>query len=465
MNREQLKILLQTNPEGLIDIVLQLWERVQKLEAMLQKNSQNSGKPPSSDGLNKPPRTKSSRSPSGKEPGGQEGHAPHLLKKVSLPDLTIFHTASRCSCCGLDLQDATIVEETERQVFDLPKLAITVTAHVRQTSSCPNCAALNAGSFPVEVSRPTQYGPNVSAQIVYFMAYQMLPFKRLRELFTDLYGHRISAGTFGNILKRYHEGLSGFEVMVRQKLIEADVLHADETGVSVNGSNSWCHSYSTPTDTLYLIHPNRGTKAMEFHGILPEFKGTLVHDFWKAYFAYLCSHALCNAHLLRELRFEFEVMKQPWARLMTILLLRLKRQIENLKKDTASWYIRAVRRYERIVAMGMKKNPAPSHIPGRRGRTKKSTTRNLLERFADHREEILRFACQRNVPFDNNLAERDIRMVKLKQKISGGFRSPTGAAYFFRIRAYISTVRKRGKMVLESLRHVLSGGAELVFTG
>ncbi len=275
----------------------------------------------------------------------------------------------------------------------------------------------------------------------------------------------MSAGTFGNILRRYYDRLSGFEELVRGKLLSAKVLHSNETGVSINGTNAWCHSHSTSTDTLYLVHPNRGTKAMEAHAVLPQFKGTLVHDFWNAYFAYIYSHGLCNAHLLRELHFEYEVMKQRWARGFALHLLRLKWQIVRGVEGTALWHVRVVHRYDHLVAVGMRKNPAPRHIPKRHGRTKKSTTRNFLERFADHREEILRFVRERDVSFDNNLAERDIRIVKLKQNISGSFRSPTGVSHFFRVRSYISTERNRGKMVLDSLRHGLEGSAQLVFAG
>ena len=350
-----------------------------------------------------------------------------------------------------------------RQEFDIPPQKIEVTEHQAEIKTCPHCNHINCADFPTGLNRPAQYGPNLKAQLVYLGAYQYIAIGRIQDFVHDCYGYKISTGTLQNFFMEYYTKLAPFDIEVRQRLTESRVLHADESGMRVGDKNQWCHNYSTVTETLLLRHQKRGQEATAEHGLLPVFQNILIHDFWKPYFIYLCLHAVCNAHLLRELRFEWEVMKQRWARGMMLLLLRMKRHVDQKRAMSAGWQYRAIAAYNRLVALGMRHNPAPVRTHAGRGRIKKSSTRNLLERFFDFREEILRFAIKRDVPFDNNQAERDIRMAKLKQKVSGCFRSEAGADAFLRLRSFISTARKRGKPVLMALSLAYQGNPLMIF--
>ena len=310
---------------------------------------------------------------------------------------------------------------------------------------------------------PVQYGPNILASAIYCKNYQFIPYGRISEFFDDVMGIKICSATIIKAERECFQNLEEFENMVREKLITSPVVHCDETGMKIKGKRHWLHVASNDKYTCYLAHPKRGSEAMDDMGILPEFKGTAVHDGWKPYNGYDCDHALCNAHLQRELTGIEENFKQQWAKEMNELLTEMKKYTDECKeqaKDLDFEQIKALEeRFNAVVMKGIEENP-PSLNPekkGKRGASPKTKVRNLLERFMEHKEKILRFLTDLKVPFENNQAERDIRMMKLQQKISGTFRTTQGAEAFCRIRAYISTIRKNNLPVMASILAALKG--------
>ena len=450
--REESLLLAEENRE--------LARRIAELESSLKTNSRNSSKPPSSDGLSKPPAKKRN---TGRSPGGQQGHEGRTLRMVEDPDRVITHRVTGCGRCGHSLEMVTGVHEA-RQVFDLPPIAIEVTEHRAERKTCPRCGSLSRASFPEGVTQSAQYGERVMATAVYLNEYHLLPYKRLSEAMNDLFGCPVSQGTLVNAVRTASEKLRGAEQETKRRIAEAPVVCFDETGMRVEGKGAWLHVASTDMLTHYAIHPRRGRQATDEIGILPAFTGTAEHDCWSPYLTYDCSHALCCAHLIRELTFQAEECAQDWAFDMIELLREANETVKKAKEKRRAKLSRSVlkaleRRYERILASGFAANPLPDARgqPVRRGRKKKTKTRNLLERLGNHRCEVLRFTRDFSVPFDNNLAERDLRMAKVKQKISGTFRSWEGAGDFCRIRGYISTVRKNGVPVIQAFADVFEG--------
>jgi transposase len=318
--------------------------------------------------------------------------------------------------------------------------------------------------FPSGVTQPTQYGPRIGAQMVYFNQYHFIPMERTAEIMQDLYGQPVSNGTIPAVNARMAEQVKSVHEEIRDYLIKtAEPVHFDETGMKISGKLHWLHSASTKMATVCQIHPKRGTQAMDAMGILPKRTGWSVHDFWKPYLKYgQARHSLCNAHLIRELIFLVEQRQQDWAGELLDLLLDIKQTVETTQQEQRNALVPKQvtdfeTRYEQLVTQGEQANPPNTRREGQRGRIKQSTATNLLDRLRDHREKILAFMYDFKVPFDNNLAERDIRMAKVHQKISGGFRSEGGAQAFGYIRSYISTARKNGQQVLDALVNALSG--------
>jgi transposase len=316
----------------------------------------------------------------------------------------------------------------------------------------------------VGLNGPIQYGSRIRASLIYLKDYALMPFQRGVELMHDLFGVPLSAGTLANIEQQCSAKLEATVGLIKEHVRGADVGHFDETGMKINGKLHWLHSASTAQGTYYFPHARRGTEAMEAMGILPGFSGVAVHDFWSSYLGYPCAHALCNAHLLRELTFVWEECHQRWAKRLIDRLLHWKQAVQRAarkgKSGLSRWGIlRIEQEYRRIVLRGLMANPPPPAQIGqpKRGRRKKSKPRNLLERLRDYSTEVLRFIYDFRVPFENNAAERDLRMMKVQQKISGTFRSLDGAIAFCRIRSYIATSRKMGLNVIESLGSVFSG--------
>lgn len=466
LNREQLE---QLDKSTLIDIILMLRDqvlaleaRVKELEDQLAKNSRNSGKPPSSDGLKKP-RTRSLRRKSGRKPGGQKGHKGHTLEMVAQPDHTTVHSVAVCPACQEDLSSIRSAGHVRRQVFDVPPVQIEVTEHRAEVKACPHCHTRVRADFPEGVTQPVQYGSRLKGQASYLNTYQLIPMERVCELLGDFYGQRPSPALVESANEAVEQGSNPALAEIQRQLTQAQVAHFDESGVRVAGKTQWLHATSTATLTYYDVHAKRGREAMEAIGILSAFGGRAVHDHWRSYKTFTkCDHAYCNAHHLRELQFITEQYEQPWAEEMAQLLLDIKEEVAEtaLIADAlpAERIAHFEQRYDALLQQGFNANPPPeTPPPKKRGRTKQTPPKNLLDRLDKHQSEVLAFMYDFRVPFDNNLVERDVRMVKVKQKVSGAFRTVAGARTFCAIRSYISTVRKQGGNVIDALQSALEG--------
>jgi transposase len=441
--------------------IAQLLARVQDLEARLAKDSHNSGKPPSSDGLGR--KTKSLRRRSGKKPGGQLGHRGETLRLVATPDAVVEHRPSICAQCQAPLDAAEVMLRERRQVQDLPRVRLTVTEHQALHVRCAACQAVSVGAFPLEAPSRAQYGPRLRAAAVYLVQQQFVPYGRVRELLADLFGASLSLGTLLSWVQQSAVTLAPVEDRLKEALQRAPVLHVDETGVRRGGRLAWAHVASTNRLTHYAVHAKRGAEATDAVGILPQFTGVSVHDGWKPYWRYTrCRHALCTSHHLRELTFLEEQYQQTWAKELKALLREMRATVEQARADgrrSLSMAVRAafVTRYRTVLAAGHAANPPPERRPRQRGRVKQSPARNLLERLWLGQEEVLAFLDDFTVPFDNNQAERDVRMLKVQQKVSGCFRSDWGADAFACLRSYLSTLRKQGVALLAALETVVAG--------
>jgi hypothetical protein len=348
-------------------------------------------------------------------------------------------------------------------VFDVPPVRVEVTEHQAEVKVCPRCGGQVKGKFPEAVTQPVQYGPRLQAQASYLNIYQLIPLARTCELLGDFYGHTpaeaIVLASNGTVVDRITSSVDA----IKQYLIAADVAHFDESGLRVEGQLNWLHVASTDHLTYYDVQPKRGQDGMRAAGILPEFKGRAVHDHWQSYFTFKdCQHALCNAHHLRELQFVVDQYGQAWAQEMMQLLLDIKAEVDAALSEQMSLPPERLahfeQRYNELIVQGLEANPPPADPPPKkRGRRKQSPPKNLLDRLQQHMLQVLAFMYDFGVPFDNNLAERDVRMVKIKQKISGAFRTLAGAETFCAIRSYISTARKQGQNVIDALHSALMG--------
>jgi len=471
-NDEDVRRALQQGEEAVVELFRELTDnfkllaaRIQGLEDRLAKNSSNSGKPPSSDGYNRPA-PKSLRKRHGKKSGGQPGHVGHTLKAVEHPDREEVHRVSQCHQCHRSLEEIEASRMERRQVFDVPRVHIEVTEHQAEIKRCPYCGETNKADFPEGVTQPVQYGPEIKAQAVYFNQYQLLPMERTGEVFEALYGQALSEGTILEACQEVAEQVEPGNAAIKKHLTEQEaVVHFDETGARVEGGLDWLHSASTALLTYYVMHTRRGKPAMDAIGILPELKGRAIHDGWKSYFKYPILHGLCNAHHLRRLKFLEERYPQAWVTELADLLVEMKEAVDTARQASLTCLTSAQltafeKRYDRLVEQGFQANAPPERPedqPKKRGRIKQSPARNFLDEFQDHKESVLAFLYDFKVPFDNNQAERDIRMMKLKGKISGCFRSKQGSGLFCQIRGYISTSRKNGQPVLDVLRLALAG--------
>ena len=440
---------------SLSEEVAALKNRLKTLEDELAKDSHNSSKPPSSDRVKK--RTKSLRQRGQNPVGGQKGHKGHTLKRVKHPDKTEILPAPTQCWCGQCLDQTGVENYESRQIFDIPAVQIEVTEYKAEIKRCPRCHRPVKASFPEHVTQPVQYGSRLRAQIVYLMNQHLLPYGRTAEIIEDFYQHRISTSTFYRINKACFEMLRSSVDSIKENILASAVVHFDETGLRVGKQHKhWLHTASTPSQTFYYIHKKRGSEAMDAMGILPDFDGTAVHDHFKPYLKYRCKHAACNTHHLRELVFLMEQDKQQWAEKMIELLLQIKTATEQARnKGQPALHKNQIETFERsyfeILEQGFKENP--DYDPKRK-RKKRTAAQNLLIRLRDFKDKTLAFMYDLQVPFDNNLAERDIRMMKLHQKISGCFRAKQGAKMFCRIRSCLSTARKQGYNRLEVLYQV-----------
>ncbi len=403
----------------------------------LNLNSKNSSKPPSTD----PNREKTSKKNKGNKAGGQNGHAGKTLEKVKTPDkvkvINVDHS-------GLPPGKYTEVGHEIRQVFDI-EISRIVTEYQAQILEDVKGKRFTA-PFPKGVTKAVQYGESIKAHSVYMSQFQLIPYDRVRDYFADQLGIPVSVGSIFNFNKEAFGLLDGFDNLVRQKLNCSSLVHADETGINVKGKRYWLHCASNSLWTHFFPHQKRGCDAMNDIGILPTFGGTLCHDHWKPYYKYDCTHALCNAHHLRELTRAWEQDNQSWAKKLSELLEEINRATNGaggkLEKIESQKYHQ---KYREILKEAEQESPPPDETKrkGKRGRLKRTKSRNLLERLQNFEEDVLRFMDNEIVPFTNNLGENDIRMTKVQQKISGCFRSEEGAQFFCRIRSYISSCRKQ----------------------
>src|SRR5712692_7132006 len=449
--------------EGLIDSKL---ERIKTLERRQAKDSHNSSLPSSSDRFVRP--AKSLRKKSGKSPGGQRINKKNNLRQVESPDQVLIHPVERCEHCQHDLRAQPAEMPERRQVMDLPVKRLWVTEHRVEEKQCPACFHLTRASFPATVKAPAQYGTSIQALATYLVEGQAVPYARASQLLQELLGVQLQASSIASFVKTCHQQLAEVEKELKAALVKAPVLNQDETGLRVGKTGWWVHVCSTDRLTHYAAHPSRGRAALDAIGIAPQFRGTSVHDGLLSYQGYSFTQALCNVHHLRELTFIEEELKQPWACKMKELLLLMKAEVERAKalgqhELEMLRLSRLLYRYDELLTEGYQANPPPplprksANAKRTPGRAKQSPARNLLDRLSHSKWAVLRFLLVFDVPFDNNQAERDLRMIKVQQKVSGCFRTEQGVTMFCRIRSYLSTLRKQGIELFSALDHTLSG--------
>jgi transposase len=464
----EIRIAARQGEDAVVALVFaafgKLAERIQHLEDQVAKNSNNSNKPPSSDGLAKKP--KSLRHKSGKKSGGQAGHPGSTLKAVAHPDHVEVHAVSGCRHCQASLKNVTAVECEKRQVFDVPPVRVEVTEHRAEIKACPICHQTTVGEFPPEVSQPVQYGKRIKAQMVYFNQQHHVPLERTTEILKDLYGQVVSEGTIVEACTQVAKRVEPVNQACKEELqATTEMAHFDETGARIEKKLWWLHVVCTSLLTYYSVHRHRGSKALDEIGIFPVFKGTAMHDSYRSYFQYdAVNNAQCNAHHLRDLIFIQEQYHQTWAEQMKALLLEIKDAVAAAQPERDRLLPAQIAdfetRYDAIVAAGLQVNALLEPVeplPKKRGKPKQHPAKNLVDHFQLRKRETLAFMVDFKVPFDNNQAERDLRMVKLKQKVSGCFRSEDGAKAFCQIRSYISMARKHGQQVLDVLQLALAG--------
>jgi transposase len=435
--------------------------RIKDLEDRLAKDSRTSSKPPSSDGLARLPR--SSRRPSGKRPGGQPGHRGHTLSLVESPDEVVSHRPQVCTHCQENLSRVTGSLLERRQVLDVPEIRLLVQEHQVETICCPRCHTISYGTFPPWVSTSVQYGPHVQALAVYLHQGQLLPTARTCDALASLCGCHLSEATLLAWSEIASERLAPSMQRIAELLVASPVQHGDETGIRIYGMLHWLHVNCTRHLTHLSWHSSRGREAMDDIGIWPRFAGCGVHDRWASYAGYPCAHSLCGAHLLRECAAIAEQEHHSWASDMQEFLGSLQDACQQwrlahlpsvppLERD--DW----IARYFEIVAAGYAAHPPPLCALGKqKGRVKQSKAKNLLDALLKQADHVLASLDDLRIPFTNNQAERDLRLAKVQQKISGTFRSATGATAFCRIRSYLSTMQKQGHSMLAALTAVFHG--------
>jgi transposase len=462
--REQNSLLLEQVQQipVLQEIITQLSEQVKQLQEQRAKDSHNSSLPPSSDRFVRQSKSRSLRTRSGKKPGGQPGHPGQTLQMSAAPDEVIsLPNLTQCQHCQADLSEVAVKTIERRQVMDVPAPApLQVTQYEGQWKQCPHCQGYSSTAWPSGVSAPVQYGPRIGAMAVYLSTQQLLPRGRTVEVLQDVVGVQMSEGTLANVIKRTAHVLKPVEQQIKTALSQAKVIHQDETGLYVMGQRLWMHVTCTPTLTHYQVHASPGHDALDEIGILAHFVGTSVHDAWKAYFLYGCHHSLCCVHILRELTFLSQEMGLWWAHKMILLLTTMKKATDQARclgqRSLSAEDVRLLStQFLGLLDEGDQVHPRAPTTPGKRGKAKQHPARNLLDRLRKYQDAVLAFLYDLNVDFDNNLAERDVRMVKVQQKVSGTFRSDEGAVSFCRIRGYLSSLRKQSLHVFSALEATL----------
>jgi transposase len=468
---EQSKTILELRQtiDNLNKTIDGLNQTIKELTEKLNKNSRNSSKPPSSDGLNKPS-PKSLRKPSGKKAGGQPNHPGNNLVTMAEPDEIIQYMPSACSTCyhRETCKDLLKIGET-RKVIDAI-IEVKVTEHQALVLECPRYGMQQKGEFPSDIKAVVQYGENLQALAVALNTIGAVSVNRTHEILSGVFGIPLSTGTISNMVNHCAHTLNEIDENIRMKLTEADVLNCDETGTRVDGNTVWVHNASNSHYTSLTIHDKRGQEGMDNGKVLPEFNGIVVHDCWAPYWKYShFLHALCNAHLLRELTaVEENYPEQRWPTEFIHLLLEMKRQKEHAVDKgkiqlTKELYHEFNERYNEIIAHAYAENPYVETKDKKRGRKKKGKTLALIERLSLHKKSICMFIHKFVVPFDNNQAERDIRMIKVKTKVSGCFRSNEGASNYLKIMSYVGTAKKHGYSAFKAIQQAISGNPSFIF--
>ncbi len=461
--REQLAVVVATLAQRDV-VIAEVRAENAELRRQLGQNSRNSSKPPSTDGLAKPS-PKSLRRRSGRKPGGQPGHPGSRLEQVSAPDEVLRHEPAACGGCGSGLDGTAQVGVRRRQVFDIPPIAVRVVEHQLIERRC-GCGAVTAGAAPEGVGAPVQYGPRIAAIMVYLYVGQFLSKARTAAALAELFGTPVSEGTVAAMTARAAGGLDGFLELVRDRIAGAELAHFDETGLRVAGKLRWVHSASTGTYSLITVHDRRGREAMNAAGVLENFTGVAVHDAWAPYDTYpQLTHALCNAHALRELAAVTELAIQNntaendakdgqwcWATQVADALRELNILVRHTEAPDPGAVAEQVRRYHGGVVIG-------AHATRARSTKLERKHHALARRLRDRQGDYLRFTTDDRVPFDNNAAEREIRMIKLRQKVSGCLRTLTGATQFCAIRSYLATAAKHGINFFDALITLAEGRA------
>ena len=466
---ELIRILwpLQQQVQDLMFQMAVMGERIKQLEGRLASTSRNSSKPPSSDGYAKPA-PKSLRLSGQKLTGGQKGHPGNTLCQSASVDETVIHySASHCSACRLELVHHTLAET--RQVFELPALAMRTVAHQQMRSTCA-CGAVHLAVWPEGVNAPAQYGASIKAMAVHLNQYHLVPLARTASLMQDLYGAQLSQASVQSFAQEAAQTLLPTTAAIGKAVQASSVVHADETGIRIAGKLAWLHCAVTDTLSWLAPHPKRGTQAFVALGLLQGVKGVLVHDGLISYKALDCTHSLCNAHHIRELVYvheqENEKIWDGWAEEMIELLVQGLKEVDALGKplplDRQAWF---EAQWSLLLARGEEYNPQNQRTGtsqdagmgiGKRGRPSQSKAANLLRRLREHRLDVWRFMTDEGVPFTTNLAEQALRMSKVRQKISGCFRTAHGADTFFTIRTYLATMTKQKANLFDCLLSVFN---------
>ena len=460
MTRDEFHTIYEQGESATFALFQQILSRLSAVEENIAKNSGNSSKPPSSDGLSKPPlkpMPQSLRTKTGKKPGGQKGTAGKTLLPVEKPDHIVMHRPESCWHCQISLQEADEITYLRRQVFEMPEPRIVVTEHRAMRLRCFCCGKETQGSFPKNVLHPVQYGPYLLGFATYLHSVHMLPFARCVQILQNITMAPFSVGSLSHALSIASTKLESFDGQLQEALDQVGHKHADETGSRVAGKLHWIHVRCTKTLCRLFRHTNRGSMALKD---LSEYRGTLMSDFYSSYVRLSCSHQFCGAHLLRELMFTQEVLGQGWAGSLKMVIERMVSCCHQARKQGVISVRNAdalCSEFDHWVEEGLARNPLMVSPMKRRGRLAKGKVRCLLERLRDYRTEYLAFLFDLSLPFTNNEAERDLRMFKIKSKISGCFRTEAGADVFCRLRSYILTCQKQGMPLLESLSSVFVG--------
>jgi transposase len=475
INREE---LLQFKKEEIVDLLLtiikEMAETIQQqadelaeLKAQLNKNSKNSSKPPSSDGYKKP---KNLRKPSGKKPGGQIGHEGSGLKIINEPDEYIIHKPERCTNCAItgECHAQGCVNETRYEI-DID-VNIIKTAHQAMQVQCPQTGEILTGPFPEGIDSTMQYGVNMEALAVSLNTMGMMSVNRTHEILNDVFGVPISTGTVSAMVSAFAKTISEPVNGIKEAVKQEPLICVDETGIRAEERTVWAHTASTEKLTYIEVVDKRGSKGMDAIGILPQYTGTAIHDCWASYFRYTgIRHGLCNAHLLRELTAVFENTKQAWAQALAGLFMEMKavkeKYVSQGRVSATHYYLKKYQlAYDSILTSALESNPIPERDAKRKGRPKRGKTGSLVDRLIAHKDKYILFFTDFIVPFDNNQAERDIRMLKVKLKVSGCFRTMQGAKNYAVIMSYIGAARKHGIHAFKAIKDALLGNCFSVAT-